>query len=58
MENNSKIYYNGSKWKTTNYGINQREFARKYDLNQAGVNSCINGISKQTKGWIFQTKYS
>ena len=33
---------------------NQREFARKYNLNRVVVSACLNKKQKEHKGWSFQ----
>ena len=33
---------------------NQREFARRYNLNQGHIASCLHGARKTHKGWIFE----
>ena len=33
---------------------NQHEFARRWDLNNSQISSCLHGRRRQHKGWIFQ----
>jgi len=37
-------------------GVNQSDFARKFNLKQNGINSCLNGSRKSHMGWKFYKK--